>query len=558
MISSTIKKINKISPNYSFNKWSIIILPLILISSILEMIGLGLILPLINLLFDKNVFILKINEFFGTNYLPTGYVTIFFFIFIAFFYFIKNFYLIYLNNFLLKYTTNFQINLSEKLITNYSKKNYIDIIKINSSLLTRNVLKEVGVLKNTLLSLFHIFSDSIFIIFTIIFISTITIEFVFLFIIFIFSLIFAYFLFFKKKFNIYGFQRVKYLGYSLKYLNEYVNSLKLIKIFDKDKSIIDDFKEANRIAQNSDKNKSMLMEVIRRLSETLFITFFLIFLLFLITSGQNTFEIVSQLSLLAASAFRIFPAINRLNMNFQTLRYNSKSTDILYALFKNKKLVNKRTSNILSVKNIELKNIGFKYPETDNYLFKKINFIISKGETVFFVGKSGTGKSSLANIISGLLEPTNGEIYINGKKVDITKQDISRIIGYVSQDNYLLDTTIKKNIALDTKKIDMDKIVYVTKKLKLHNFINKLPKKFNSIIGETGLKISGGQKQRLCIARALYKNPEILIFDEPTSAVDKKAAQNIMKHIINLQNIIKIIITHDEKTIPAKCKKIRL
>lgn len=558
MIFSTIKKINLISKRYSFKKWSLFILPFIFISSILEMIGIGLIIPLVNLLLDEQKFILQLNELFGINLIPNDQFIILFFVFIGIFYFIKNFYLIIFNNILLNYTTNFQINLSENLITVYSIKKYVDLINLNSSLLVRNVLKEVGILKKTLLSLLHIFSDGIFLIFIVIFLTNFSFEFIILFATFIFFLITSYIFFFKKKFSYYGARRVKYLGHSLKHLNEYVNALKLIKIFDKNKSIITDFKQTNKIAQNSDKKKSMLMEIIKRLSESLFVVLFLLFLILLIFSGQGSSEIIPKLAVLAASAFRIFPAINRLNMNFQTLRYNSKSTDILYNLFKNEKITKKLDCNFSSIQNIELKNISLKFPKNNKFLFKKLNLKLSKGETIFFVGKSGKGKSSLANIISGLIEPTAGQVYFNGNKIDIVKTDISRMIGYVSQDNYILDTSIKKNIALDSDSINMSKIISLTKKLKLYSLIKHLPNKFNTVLGETGLKISGGQKQRLCIARALYKDPELLIFDEPTSAVDKKNAKNIIKTIHGINDLIKIIITHDEKIIPKRCRKLRI
>ena len=196
---------------------------------------------------------------------------------------------------------------------------------------------------------------------------------------------------------------------------------------------------------------------------------------------------------------------------------------------------------------IKIRNLSFDYGEKD--ILKGLNFSLINGQTIGIIGESGAGKTTLSNILSGLIKPKDGEILINNKLMDLNQYEMNNVVGYVPQTPYLIDDTILNNIAFGEfdENIDITRVHSVIKETELNSLIHNLEKGIYSMVGESGLKLSGGQRQRICIARALYKNPKILIFDEPTSALDVKTSEEIMKKITSMKNIIKIIVTHKEK-----------
>jgi ABC-type multidrug transport system fused ATPase/permease subunit len=227
----------------------------------------------------------------------------------------------------------------------------------------------------------------------------------------------------------------------------------------------------------------------------------------------------------------------------------NKSTDI--NLLDNKKSFSYK--NFLSIK-----DIFFKYPNTKNFVFKKFNLNINFGEFIGISGVSGSGKSTLINLILGLLKPNFGLITYCGNNIHNNIKSWHSKIGYIPQDIFLIDDTIKNNIAfgLNNKDIDDEKIFSLLKKLKIFNPNGNLKKLINFNVGEFGKKLSGGQKQRIAIARALYRDPEILIFDEATSALDSKTEKKIMNLIYSLRKEKTIIfISHKLNTLKY-CDKI--
>ena len=195
-------------------------------------------------------------------------------------------------------------------------------------------------------------------------------------------------------------------------------------------------------------------------------------------------------------------------------------------------------------KNIKFENISFSYPATDNVLFNKLNFKINKNTFFGIKGSSGSGKSTILKLLLGVIIPEKGKILIDDKyDLQEIKFNFLRNIGYVSQNFYLLNDTIAKNIALeDEKKINIEKCWKALKLAKCDDFVNKLPNGINTKISEDAIDLSGGQRQRLSIARALYNDPQILIFDEATSSLDLKKEEQILNDLYSLKNFFTIII----------------
>ena len=209
-------------------------------------------------------------------------------------------------------------------------------------------------------------------------------------------------------------------------------------------------------------------------------------------------------------------------------------------------------------KSIILKNIDFKYNNSKSKTLNKINLKINKNEFIGIIGESGSGKTTLINIIIGLIKPSKGKILIDNKEIE--NQDLNWIkkIGYVPQSTFLLDSSLKENIAFGKYKneINKSKIIELLKLTQLKKFINRSSKKINLEVGERGSRISEGQKQRIGIARALYKNPDILVFDEITSSLDQSTEDKIMSDIHKLKGKKTIIFISHKKNILKRCNKI--
>ncbi len=201
---------------------------------------------------------------------------------------------------------------------------------------------------------------------------------------------------------------------------------------------------------------------------------------------------------------------------------------------------------------IEIRDLSFKYPGTDKYVLQNLNLAISKKSSVAFIGQSGAGKTTLADIVMGLLEPTEGGAYVDNVSIFDNLDGWHKVIGYIPQSIYLMDDSIRNNIAfgVDEDEIDEEKLNYAVEQAQLVDMVKGLPEGLSTQIGELGIKLSGGQRQRIGIARALYHSPEILVLDEATSALDNETEKAVMEAIESLHGkMTLIIIAHRLSTI---------
>lgn len=224
----------------------------------------------------------------------------------------------------------------------------------------------------------------------------------------------------------------------------------------------------------------------------------------------------------------------------------------------NRQIENKSDEEYTFHKKVEVKNIFWKYPRSDKHVLQDVSIMIEKGDSVALIGVSGAGKTTLVDVIMGLLRPESGSVTVDGIEIATIPKKWSRLIGYVPQVVFLVDDSIRSNIAfgLRQEEVDDEKIWSALEQAQLKKFVQSLPDGLDTVVGERGVKFSGGQRQRIAIARALYYNPKILVLDEATSALDNETESVVMESIEALQGHKTLIIVAHRLTTIRKCNKI--
>ena len=528
---------------------------MIFLSVFFDTMGIGMIIPIINILIDNNLidkfpFLSPVFNLLGN---PDKNVLLLYFVtFLALIFLIKNFFLGLLTWKKSYFTYSIQNYYSKKLMNNYLKKPYSFHINNNSSKLINNIVNETSLASGQfIISLIDLVIDTMviaalfFLLLSVEPIITISMVLIF---IFFGSL---YFFLVKQKLLKYGYIRQKTYADQLKLYKEIFSNIKFFLIHKKTKKVIDE------ISVNLNKIKDFNVKYIfisafpKLLFEYIIIIIFCLLIMVFIYSDFLLIEnLVPSLALFSVAAFRMLPSSNKILLSLQKIKYSKSAIELIYEEIKdnyNEKLI-ENTDLSLNFKKLSLKNLSFKYQSTNNFLFKDISLDISKGKIYGITGLTGSGKTTLADIIMGLNNKADGKILLNDS-LDLNKYKNSwqKLIGYVPQNIYLLDDTIKNNIAFGEFSNDIDEATLLKsiKLAKLEKLINNLEAGYDTNIGENGSKLSGGQIQRVGIARALYANPQILILDEITSSLDVNTEEEIINVIKNLEGEKTIIlITH--------------
>lgn len=343
--------------------------------------------------------------------------------------------------------------------------------------------------------------------------------------------------------------------------------LKDVKVLNREEFYVRNYYETGKVGAEVARNYAVLNNMPRLLIETVFIVSVLGFLVVYINGGGDITAMVTTISAFAIAAVRVLPSVNRINTYITEIAYTQPSLDFVYdnlqeGMKTDAMLAERRAySQVEKLKldhQIELDHISFHYPDSDKNIFEDAHMIVPKGKSVGIIGTSGAGKSTIVDILLGLLHAQTGMITCDG--VDIFKNYESWLaqIGYIPQSIYLIDESIRDNIAfgIDADKIDEKRIWEVLGEAQLKEFVEELPEGLDTTIGDRGVRLSGGQRQRIGIARALYNDPEILVFDEATSALDNDTEAAVMEAVNSFHGRkTMIIIAHRLNTI-EKCDMI--
>ena len=545
----------------NWNKLKFFLISLLgILRALTEILGIALIIPILTLISDPNgaeklTRYLPIFQNMESNTLILIFIIIFLFV-----YFIKTNFLIFFNIVTTRFAQNLFSETFEKVLKIYLKKNYSFFSKINSAKLIRNISGETNIFAlGVIASMLTLFTN-IFLVAGI-FVLLISYNFNTLYIILAMSLISIVIVNLNNTKNTYWAKKRQFESEKvLKKLNEIFGSIKEIIIYDKRSFFLKGAKlHVDQLAK-AGVYRDVSISIYAPIIEFLAILIFCLYLIFLFIYKDTNFdEIIVFIGVLVFASLRILPYMIQIVRSIQSIKFNYPAVNVINNILgkrsfrENKDKINNKNKLLFKneIKALDLKNVSFSYKEKSKKIINKLSYKMLPGDIIGIIGQSGSGKTTLINLISGLLKPTSGKILIN-KNHNIKFENIKDKIGYVSQTVYLSDESIKSNIALGnliTKK-EEKYIDFLLKKLNL----SELNKNLN--IGEKGSRISGGQIQRIGIARALFRNPEILILDEATSSLDQKNEKIVVKFLKKFcSNKILIFSTHKIKLL-TNCNKI--
>lgn len=365
----------------------------------------------------------------------------------------------------------------------------------------------------------------------------------------------------KKKLNAIGKRNQDIQSRIAKWRIQSIYGLKDVKVLNRQDFFIRNYYESGKVGAELATKYAVLNNLPHLVIETIFMATILGFMMALLTSGQNLSAFLPQLMAFGVAAIRVMPSANRINTYMTEIAYEQPSLDFVYenltdAMKTNKKMAAERAKvaggALHLEKEIRLEGITFRYPDGDRNIFTDASMVIPKGKSVGIKGASGAGKSTIVDILLGLLHAQKGEITCDGANIFSNYESWLSQIGYIPQSIYLIDESIRDNIAfgIDEREIDDTRIREVAAEAQLLEFIDSLPEGLDTKIGDRGVRLSGGQRQRIGIARALYHNPEILVFDEATSALDNETEAALMGAINSFHGRkTMIIIAHRLNTI---------
>lgn len=468
-------------------------------------------------------------------------IFLFKFIFYLFFYYFESKFLYFL-----------QYQLSQQTYKKILSYDYQKFKLLHSSEIIRNITSEVnaciGVLNSINILIVEISVSSLLIIFVIFLNQAILIPSI------IFMIIIAvlYFFIFKKRLKLWGTERQEIESYRIKQIYEGVKGFKELKSYNLENFFLKSFSNSNWNYSEINKKQYLINQYPRLFLEFILIVF--IFLLLIILINNNNFNnAIISLGIIAAFSFRLLPSINKILINYQNIKFYKPSIDVIQKILNTDiKIPKTNFSNItFGIESIFIKDLNFNYEKKN--IFKNVNLKIFSDEHIGLVGESGVGKTTFVNILLGLEKPSSGQIIINNDEKLYASLAHKNLISYVPQEQFLINDTITNNIVFgfhsikNKNDINIPLIKSIIKRVNLNNLIDSLPKGLNTILEEDGSNLSTGQIQRIILARALYRQPKLIILDEATSALDTYNEKMIMDiiHKLKKSGIIVIAISHN-------------
>lgn len=557
------RKFNKVL-NKKQKSRVVVLIFMILIGAVLETLGVSMIYPLIETVmmpevFEQNAMIVWICNMLG--YTSAEQFVTFMLLALIFIFIFKNLYLLLLYYVQHSFITNSQYRISRDLLKVYLNRPYEFYLNASTGDIMRTVYSDSTGIFNLLLQCMQFITEFMVAIFLGTYLLIIDPVMTIVMGILLVGITLLSSAFLKPRISRIGEESRQQQSKMYKTIMQSINSVKDVKVYAKEDAFLGIYRKYGKRYYNLARDHEVLSSVPRLAIEAFSLSGVLAYMAVMMKLGQNVQTMVPQLSAFAVAAVRLLPSASRINTYLANIAYYRPTLDYVYANVELPKNVDERAAEAKAVTEtdklkfhdcIKVEQLYYKYPNTDKYIFENARMQVPYGKSVGIMGPSGAGKTTVVDIMLGLLRVESGTITCDGVNVLEHYGQWLANIGYISQTINMVDDTIRANIAfgVDVDDIDDARVWQVLEEAQLADFVRNLPNGINTVIGERGVRISGGQRQRVGIARALYHDPEILILDEATSALDNDTEAAIMEAIENFHGRkTMLIIAHRLKTI---------
>lgn len=479
---------------------------------------------------------------------------------IAVIYVVKNVYLTFEQNAILSFSYRTRMNLATRLLTTYMNEPYTFHLSKNIAEMQRCLQTDTSQFMSLINSCLQLAVEFVTCLALGVYLFHTSHSITVLIGLLLGLCVFIFFIISKKVSSKLGRQNEFYNAKLFQWINQSLGGIKEVKILQREKYFIDSYRTNYKKVIWGARVNELLAAVPKYIVETVAIVGLVLAIIVKLLFGHGALEtFVPQMAVFAVAAFRLLPSVGKINAYVNNVMYTKASLDMIYQdlceIEKNKPIEVEwegKTENWKFMKGVFAEHITYHYPDSDTEVLHDITLKIPKGKTVALIGPSGAGKTTLADIILGLLPPVSGVVRMDDKNIYENLRSWRQKLGYIPQSIYLSDDTIRNNVAFGIyeDQIDDDAIWKALEKAQLKDFVQGLEKGLDTYVGDRGVRLSGGQRQRIGIARALYHDPEILVLDEATSALDSGTEQAVMESIESLQGLkTMVIIAHRLTTI---------
>ena len=530
----------------------LLILIVVVIGSFFELMGVAIFTPFVNVIMDpatiQNTEILRRLYELGGFSETKGFLAAIAGA-IIFVYIFKNVFMALQKNWIYKFSYGIQKKISVRLLKAYIQEPYTFHLNKNIAVLQRSLQEDTDLFTKGIIHVLELIAEIVVcgVLGAFLFVESKSITLIVLVMLVVCVGIFTSI---SRKFSkSLGAQCQEYKGKLYQWVNQSLGGIKELKILNREDYFIDSYENYFGKYIYGLRINRLIAVLPRHFVEAVCMSSLLLAIIVKMFWGQGDItKYISQLAVFAVASFRLLPAVGKINEHVADILYSYPSLDLIYhdlkQIAEEPEVKVKEELDWKFQREIRVKNVSYHYPDTEEWVLQGVSFSIPKGKTAAFIGPSGAGKTTMVDIILGLLKPQMGKLYADELNIQKHQYVWQKEIGYIPQVIYLSDDTIRNNIAFGIRADELDEaaVMEAVKKAQLYDFVESLPDGLDTLVGDRGVRLSGGQRQRIGIARALYHDPEVLVLDEATSALDNETEAAVMEAIDNLQGQKTILI----------------